>query len=132
LTRNKLYILLFIACLAGYFWLYLGVKGSHTVEICLIKRTTDIPCPSCGSTRSVVSITEGHFAEALRLNPLGYVIAFIMLVTPPWLLVDLLQKRDSLFSSYQKAEAVLRKPQFAIPLTVLIVINWIWNISKGL
>jgi len=136
LSRSKLYTILFISCLAGYIWLYIGIKINLTenksVDICLIKHATNIPCPSCGSTRSVISLAEGRFTDALQINPLGYLIAIIMILTPIWILTDLFTKKETLLKSYQKIETYLRKPQYAIPLIALVIINWIWNITKGL
>lgn len=91
-----------------------------------------MPCPSCGSTRSVISIVNGKFSDALSINPLGYIIAVIMVLIPLWLLIDVLIKKKSLFKFYIKMETYLKKPQLAIPLIVLVLINWIWNITKGL
>ncbi|MGF1636390.1 MAG: DUF2752 domain-containing protein [Cyclobacteriaceae bacterium] len=97
-----------------------------------MKHATNIPCPSCGSTRSVVSLIHGEFIDALLINPLGYIVATIMLMMPIWILIDLVYKKETLYKLYQKMEVYLKKPQFAIPLIVLIIINWIWNITKGL
>ena len=73
LSRNKLYYLLTIACIAGYSWLYFSMNSNQSqqggFEVCLIKHVTDIPCPSCGSTRSVVSLVQGNFIDALYMNP---------------------------------------------------------------
>lgn len=136
LNRSKLYTILFISCMAGYIWLYIGIATNLTekksVEVCLIKHVTDIPCPSCGSTRSVISLAEGKFIDALRINPLGYIIAIIMLLAPIWILIDIVTKRETLFEFYRKMETYLKKPKFAIPLIMFVIINWIWNITKGL
>lgn len=137
MNRNKLYLILFIACSAGYIWLYYAFiptdpAGNKTAEVCLLKHVTDIPCPSCGATRSIVSLLNGRYGDAFLLNPLGYVIALIMLVAPVWMAVDLARRSSSLFNFYKEIEAGLRKPKYAIPLIMLIVINWIWNITKGL
>lgn len=136
LSRRKLYTILFISCLAGYVWLFVGIKTNLTdnksVDVCLIKHTTNIPCPSCGSTRSVISLSEGRFMDALLVNPLGYLISIIMILTPGWILTDVFTKKESLLKFYQKTETYLKKPQYAIPLIALVIINWIWNITKGL
>lgn len=135
-SRNKLYSILGIACVAGYSWIYYGLTSIQAskgeFEACFIKQLTNIPCPSCGSTRSILSLMKGEFFEALMLNPLGYIIAFVLLLSPLWIVTDILTKRSSLFDLYQKAEVMIRKPQFAIPLLVLVALNWIWNITKGL
>lgn len=136
LRRNKLYAIVLIACLAGYIWLYFGLSNlnaeNKTVEVCIIKHVTNIPCPSCGSTRAVVSLVKGSFLEALLINPLGYVIATIMLLAPLWLMADLATKRSTFFAFYRKTETYLRRPRYAVPLILLVIINWIWNITKGL
>jgi hypothetical protein len=136
LDRNKLYTLLFIACLAGYIWLYLNITKNvienKTFDVCLLKQVTNIPCPSCGSTRSIISLTKGNFTEAMYINPLGCVVASIMLIAPIWLFADILTKKDTLFIFYQKIETHLKRPKIAIPLLLLVIINWIWNITKGI
>lgn len=136
-NRNKLYSIIFISCLAGYIWLYyVSIKNDSVhaaaVEACFIKHTLNIPCPSCGSTRSVLSLTKGHFIEAFFFNPFGYLIALIMLVTPLWITYDVVTKRKTLFDFYQKIEYYLRKPYYATPLIFIVIINWIWNITKQL
>jgi len=136
LSRNNLYSILLAASVAGYIWLYYCITSNlsenKTVEVCLIKHATNLPCPSCGSTRSIISITKGNFIEALDLNPIGYVIALIMLIAPVWIIVDLILRNNALFLFFQKIETFIKKPKYAIPLILLVIINWIWNITKGL
>ena len=136
LDRNKLYSILLIACLAGYIWLYFSLTKNITenksVEVCLIKQVTNIPCPSCGSSRSVISLIKADFIGALNFNPIGYLIAIIMLIAPLWIIVDTIKRTNTLFDFYLKIETYLKKPKIAIPLILLVIINWIWNITKGL
>lgn len=136
MKRNKLYSLLFIACLTGYIWLIYSITSYKadikTVEVCLIKQLTNVPCPSCGSTRSIISLTKGNFVDAIHLNPLGYIVALIMLIAPVWIITDMILVNDSLFRYYNKIENHLKRPKYSIPLILLIVINWIWNITKSL
>ena len=136
LSSSKLYTILFIFCIAGYVWIYIGITTNLTekksVRVCLIKQITNIPCPSCGSTRSVISLVKGKFSDALQINPLGYVVVIIMILAPIWILMDIVIKKKTLFEFYKKMETYLKKLQFAIPLIVFVIINWIWNISKEL
>lgn len=136
MNRNKLYSILLIACLAGYTWLYYSIitqkSEVKSAEVCLIKHFTGVPCPSCGSTRSVISLIHLNFFDAFLFNPLGYLVAMIMLLSPLWIIIDVIMKKNSLFIFYQKVENTLRKPNNAILFIVLILINWIWNIKKGL
>jgi hypothetical protein len=132
--RKRLYAFLLSACMVGYAWLTYCLKNGHSEAFagCLFKRITGIPCPSCGSTRSILELASGHFQEAFLLNPLGYLLAPILVITPVWIVFDLLQKKNSLLIIYQRIEQLVRKPQFAIPLSALILIIWGWNISKGI
>jgi len=136
LDRNKLYSILLVACLVGYIWLYFSITNNITenisVEVCIIKYLTNIPCPSCGSTRSLISLTNGDFIGALSFNPIGYLIATIMLIAPIWVIVDTINRTKTLFDFYLKIETYLKRPKIAIPLIMLVIINWIWNITKGL
>ncbi len=136
LSRNKLYSIMFIACVAGYIWLYYGLTKelaeNKPTEVCMIKHLTNVPCPSCGSTRSILSLTKGNFIEAANINPLGYVVAFVMLLAPVWIILDVATHNKTLFIIYQKTEAWIKRPKYAIPLILLLILNWIWNITKGL
>ena len=133
-SRNKLYVILITACIAGYIWIYYGLNSSNngSFEGCFIKQLTNIPCPSCGSTRSIILMLKGDFFGAVRINPFGYIIALIMLLSPLWIALDIVTKRKTLFEFYRKIESFLRVPKFAIPLLLLVIFNWIWNITKGL
>ena len=137
LNRNKLYIFLFGACIAAYAWLfidfaYLQPYNKNSTSTCIIKNVTGIPCPSCGSTRAVVSIIKGNLSESLYWNPIGLVLSIILVVTPFWIAHDVIRKRDSLLKFYRRSEIFIRKWYIAIPAILLIIANWIWNIYKGL
>ena len=134
--RYRLYWLLFILCIAGYVWLYIwfltGGSEPDAPEVCMIKYATGIPCPSCGSTRSAYSLLSGDLLSAIYINPLGIVVLGIMMLAPLWIFFDMVGKSQSLYRFYLGMENKLRKPIYAIPLILLIIINWIWNIIKGI
>ena len=135
MNRIRLYLLLGTATLGGYgylIWAYASHANYNNPTPCLFKNITGIACPSCGSTRSLISIINGNFTDAFFINPLGYVIAIILLALPLWLLYDVILKNDTLYRNYKKFEAVLQIKWLAGILVLLILINWIWNIMKGL
>ena len=113
IRRNKLYLFLILACLAGYIWVFFNASTTSNekskVGGCLFKYVTNIPCPSCGSTRSVICFFKGHFLEAIYWNPIGVILILIMFLTPIWLSYDYIYKNDTLLRFYIKTETVLRK-----------------------
>lgn len=136
LKKHKLYPLLIIGLVLGYAWVYYlyTFKNSEkaSVTVCQIKTVTGFPCPSCGTTRSVVSLLQGDVIQAIYTNPIGIVITGLMVILPIWIAVDFFRKSRSLFINYIKLEALLKKKSIAIPLILLVLFNWIWNIMKEL
>jgi hypothetical protein len=133
-TRNRLYSITFLACLAGWLWLLyhrLLPIEANSVNACFIKAVTGYPCPSCGTTRAVAALTQGKVVEALMLNPFGLVVMLIMVIAPVWIARDAALRSDSFWRFYVASEKRLSRPAIAIGLLLLVVANWIWNISKG-
>src|SRR5690606_33270603 len=137
MKRNRLYTILALACILGYSWLFYSIlktenTGPEIFGACMFKNVTGIACPSCGSTRAMVLLAKGDFIGAILLNPIGLVLAAVMLVVPVWLAYDVLTKKDTLLVNYKKAENIIKIRWVAIVLILLIVLNWIWNIYKDL
>jgi hypothetical protein len=135
MTRNRLYLLLAFGVLAGYvyvLWFSHQSMHSHKFTPCLFKNATGIACPACGSTRSVLLLSHGNITDAILMNPIGLFMAVIMLIAPFWLLYDIILKKDTLYNSYKKGESIITIKWVAITLIILILINWAWNIQKGL
>lgn len=135
MTRSRMYAIMSAACIAGYSWLavasYIQDARSWQPGNCLFKHLTGIPCPSCGSTRSILALIHGDILHALLLNPLGILLAFLLAVLPFWMLYDLVSRKPTLWMVYTQAELYLKRKWIAIPAILVIVVNWIWNIQKG-
>lgn len=133
---NRLYFLLLAGCAAGYTWITLNLLKPQTLNdsggVCFVKHLSGLPCPSCGVTRAILWLIDGDIAGSLHTNPLGLVLALVLIAAPLWLLVDKFSGKKNLLRAYQTMEAHLRRPWLAIPLIVLVLANWIWNIAKGL
>jgi len=135
MARSRLYSIIVIASLAGFAWItYLHTREYRDNEptLCMIKNITSIPCPSCGSSRSVMLIMDGNYLAALKTNPLGFLISFLLLVCPAWVLVDMVMKRSSFLRFYHAMESVLRIKWVTILMITFVAANWIWNIMKGI
>jgi hypothetical protein len=136
MSRNKLYILLSAACVLGYSWLgflyFLGDSVHDEPGVCLFRLFTGIPCPSCGSSRAILSLLHGNLIQSLNWNPFGIVLIVIMLISPLWILFDIINQYSSLLKFYNTAELYLKRRYLAIPLIFIVLANWAWNIAKGL
>jgi len=136
MSRNKLYALLSAACAAGYIWLFIAYNRTilNGVEpgVCLFKRITSIPCASCGSTRSVLSLIDGDVWGALRWNPFGFILMVILVIFPIWMLYDVIRHEATLFNAYKNSERFLERKWIALAAILIVLLNWVWNIYKEL
>jgi hypothetical protein len=49
---------------------YLGSRLERPLQLCLFKRVTGLPCPTCGFTRGALCVVNGHLGQAWLHNPL--------------------------------------------------------------
>lgn len=137
MTKNKLYLLILFACFLGYSWLLflksVTVKNSGlNLTVCIFKRVTSLPCPSCGTTRAVSHLFDGEILNSLYINPFGIIVGIIMIVSPCWIAWDSITKKQTFYNFYIKIEKIIRTKKIAILLIILVILNWIWNINKQL
>ena len=134
MTKNKLYLVLLVACLSGFLYLIYNINYSESshIKVCIIKNVTGYPCPSCGTTRAVQEFLKGNLMNSFFMNPFGIIVAILMAIIPLWILFDLIFKKETFYSNYKKIETIVRIRWVAIILIVLVILNWIWNIKKGL
>lgn len=119
-------------CVAGYIWLFfVNLWPDRAMGVCLFKRIYGIPCPACGSTRAISELIRGNPVGSLEINPNGVVLASIMLVLPVWLLWDVCTKSDSLFRFYGWFEQKLKRRWVWGIFCFFVLLNWVWNIYKG-
>jgi hypothetical protein len=52
-------------------------KTGQRFVFCPLKRISGIPCPACGSMRSISSLLQGDLLAALSYNPLFLVLAWV-------------------------------------------------------
>lgn len=55
-----------------------GVGGNGS--ICMLRRVTGMPCPTCGVTRSFRALGQGALVAAVRFHPLGPVYFALLMV----------------------------------------------------
>lgn len=93
------------------------LTGVH-YESCLFRLSTGHPCPTCGSTRIVLGILEGHGLQVARFNPgLWLLLVFTGLLL---LLRVALRRRPRL-----EATPFERRWMLVFGL-VLVLLDWWW------
>lgn len=84
-------------------WTMLGVASSIPIFLifsrfgltqglwtCPFFKLTGIPCPSCGLTRSLISLSQGNIFSSLQYHGFGLVLTAIATVTIPYVLTELI------------------------------------------
>jgi hypothetical protein len=132
MAYKRIYIIFLLFIVAGYVWIYLNYTIPNVGIKCMFKSITNIPCPSCGTTRAILSIVSGDLSAGYRYNPLAYVYIVLMLIVPIWMIVDLIQKRITIIKAYNYIISKFSSKMVSLPFATIIVLNWIWNIFKML
>ncbi|MBS1773856.1 MAG: DUF2752 domain-containing protein [Bacteroidetes bacterium] len=130
---SRFYINITLVVTLGWAWLIyaLSLSGEgNGLQVCWFKNITSLPCPSCGTTRSLLAICHGEFYHALLINPLGYVASVLAITMPLWLLYDILNAKGTIYIAFQLLNKLLKKKIVLITLLSIIAVNWIWNIYK--
>ncbi len=58
--------------------------GRSLPPLCVFRLVTDVPCPTCGVTRSVVACVHGDLDEACAHHAFGLVVVFFALFQIPY------------------------------------------------
>lgn len=98
----------------------INFKLSKFVDLCLFKRFTGYPCPTCGTTRGIISLFHGEYIQAWLFNPLVFSIGIIFII-------DLLFK----FIFARKIKITLtKKEKKAVWIIgiILLLANWAYVI----
>jgi hypothetical protein len=77
-------------------------------------------------------LLQGDLAGALLWNPFGFLILGGLMVLPFWMTHDVIRKQRTLMAAYQTMEKMVKQKMIAWPLVIIVVLNWCWNIYKGI
>lgn len=122
--RNYL-ILFFIS--GSYIYLIFFPSGTN-IDVCIFKKVTGVPCPGCGGTRAMELLLNGHIKESLLINPSAILIFIFSVVVFFWLVRDITNS-DETFQNLLRRKW---NKWYFYPVLAFILMNWIWNIMKGL
>lgn len=89
------------------------------LETCLVQRTTGYPCPTCGSTRSVLALLRGDLPGSLRASPLLWVAGALL----GWIAGRRLLRGPS------KVDPAGIRPWQLLLGVALLLANWAWVLA---
>jgi len=136
MPRTRLYGLVILLSILAYSWLiynlfYLNVS-EKAITVCWFKTLSGLPCPACGSTSGIIEIIRGNFSQAFQYNPLSFSSLFILIFASIWVVSDLIRKKDGFHHFYLTINNQLKKKRIIIPIILLFISIWIWNIYKAI
>jgi hypothetical protein len=113
-----LLVLVWSSCGVALVWL--SAHFHQPVQLCLFKRLTGIPCPTCGFTRGVISLLGGHITQAWLCNPLLYFVLALFLAATAVQVIWARSIRINLTGKERSAAWILG--------VLLFIANWIYVI----
>jgi len=122
------YLGIILTLFSGYFFLYHFSDSIEGHTVCLFKNVTGIPCPACGSTRATIQLLHGEFWHSLLINPFGILTNILITVSVFWMIMDIVKNKETFFQ-FLRQDWNNRIKFFAL---LIVLINWIWNIEKGI
>lgn len=124
------YLFAIVLICTGYLYLFFqnvaDVDPKNT--LCLFHQVSGLPCPACGTGRGLRCILHGDFSNAWMYNPLSYVALILTFISLGWMMIDLKKNKFTFLPSLKKPVAF----RYTIVPLLLLLINWYWNIKKGL
>jgi uncharacterized protein YjeT (DUF2065 family) len=92
---------------------------------CIWNAVIGYPCPGCGMTRSLASLSNFDFVSAIHFNPIGFIIVVAGLLA--MLFPSMAHK---LFVRLQELNSEINgKSRFLFPAILLLII-WVLNIVR--
>ena len=106
------------------------VTGAHLLDIrlCLFRRLTGYPCPTCGSTRAVVHLLKGEWGRAFARQPLASAALLGGLL---FFLMYLLLRAFGLKNVRIPPRLIPNKWFLFLLGGILVIANWIYIIRLG-
>lgn len=118
----------------GYIYLGLMAAGlmgatlileTHRLP-CIFKSITGLPCPSCGTGRQILALTQGHFQDAFLANPAAFVLAATVVT---FFALDCWGHARGVKPSLQIQPGFRRK--LILYVSLIVILNWWYLILRG-
>lgn len=92
------------------------------VILCLFRRMTHLPCPFCGTTRTLAALSRGELISAFLFNPLACTLFILTLSTALFLLFYLPFQKEKKIQLWPKNGS-----KYTVKISLLLILaNWIY------
>lgn len=129
IQQRKFYLFITGGIAAVWLWILYTLQAgvAQGFSPCIFKAVTGISCPSCGITRGIIALLQGHFSAPMHLNLLTYLAVPALAAIPIWLLADAVSGRPVMHRAYTSALQISKRhPAILISFFSVITANWIW------
>lgn len=124
------FVVLVVAILTIGMSFFLSIKGKGVIipigagfespDICVFKGVTGVNCPTCGLTRSFVSISHGDLKNSFSFNIAGFLVYLYVIFQIPYRFVMYKRKLQ-----LEEPITITRINKiFTIITTIVLVISW--------
>jgi hypothetical protein len=97
----------------------------HLAPPCVFRQLTGIPCLTCGSTRSLIALSQFRLGASFLRNPLAMLVAVAAVLSSLLVGLGLLWRRRLALTLSESEKKSLRIVVFA-----LVLLNWVFLILK--
>lgn len=126
----RFYTFIWGVCLVFFVFVLMNQMG-QTLP-CVFKSATGYACAGCGISRAISLAFSGEFLASLQTNPLGIFLLLIAVFCFSLLISDTFTSQKNLYKVYLWFNRKLKNFWVIFFFVLLFVVNWAWNIIKGI
>lgn len=126
----RFYTFIWGVCLVFFVFVLMNQMG-QTLP-CVFKSATGYACAGCGISRAISLAFSGEFLASLQTNPMGIFLLLIAVFCFSLLISDTFTSQKNLYKVYLWFNRKLKNFWVIFFFVLLFVVNWAWNIIKGI
>jgi hypothetical protein len=122
------YLLIIGSIIGGYSALFLqsGEPSYQSIDPCVFKSITSLPCPGCGMGRATLALFHGNIPLSFSYNILCIPFTVAVFISLIWAIRDLSKHSDSLIKFISRdISAPYKAALFAV-----IMVDWTINLIR--
>lgn len=114
-------VIAYFSLVGLYVWVA-DATGANPASMCLFRRITGYPCPTCGSTHMILAAARGHLREAAGYNPLMFSLLVLAMVL---LVVRIVLRRRIVWITSARSRRL-----FAATFLMAVLANWLYVLAE--